>query len=159
MRPYHRHRQQGAKVERRGPGGAGASGYSAGMKTVWTLACGLSLALASPAWARLQSLGLYEHGAVYIDEAQAPVKDGAHRKVWTVTDYTSPQRHSSGALYQSSRAWIDIDCQSRQARVMHLTLFAKPGQSGARIEREGLLHEWLPIVPDSPMARLAYRLC
>ena len=159
MAPSHRHRQQGPKVEGLDALVAGRRGYSQDMRIWWIVAGCLGFCVASPSWARLTSLGLFEHGAVYIDSAEPVVKEGAHRKAWTVTDYKTPQRHSSGALYQSSRAWIDLDCQSRQARVLHLTFFAQPGQVGRVLEREGVLHEWLPIVPDSPMARLAYRLC
>lgn len=125
----------------------------------WLLGCCASLALVAPAQARLESVGLYPHAAVYLDTAEPVRREGAHRKLWTVTDYKQRQSHEGGTSYRSSRAWMDIDCAAQKARVLHLTFFEGPMQSGQVIEREGILHDWLPIPADSPMARLAYKVC
>ncbi len=117
---------------------------------------------ALPAWAaasKLESVGLYGHAAVYIDTAAPIERAGSQRKLWTVSDYKQRQTHENGQSYRSSRAWMAIDCQSRQARVLHLSFFEGPMQSGQAIEREGILHEWLPIPADSPIARIAYKVC
>lgn len=54
---------------------------------------------------------------------------------------------------------MEIDCNAKQARVLHLTFFEGPLQSGKPIEREGILHDWIAITPDSPISRLAYKVC
>ena len=129
----------------------------------WSAAGALALSVLSlaamPVHARLESVGLYAHAAVYIDSAEPVVREGNHRKLWTVTDYKLRQNHEGGTTYRSSRAWMAIDCQARQARVLHLSFFEGPMQSGQVIEREGILHEWLPIPADSPIARIAYKVC
>jgi hypothetical protein len=115
--------------------------------------------LSTPVQARLDSVGLYPHAAVYIDGAEPVRKEGSVRKLWTVTDYKQAQHHEGATVYRSSRAWMAIDCAAKQARVLHLSFFEGQMQSGSVIEREGILHEWLPIVPDSPIARIAYKVC
>lgn len=123
------------------------------------LLCLSALGVAVPVQARLESVGLYPHAAVYIDTSAPIERVGAHRKFWSVTDYKVGQNHEGGGSYRSTRAWMDIDCQARRARVLHLSFFEGPMQSGKVIEREGILHEWLPIPADSPIARMAYKLC
>lgn len=122
---------------------------------VWSALLGQTIA-ATP---RLQSLGLYPHAVVYLDTASAVQRDGGNRKFWTVTDYKRMQTHSSGQFYRSTRSWMEIDCNAKQARVLHLTFFEGPLQSGKPIEREGILHDWIAITPDSPISRLAYKVC
>jgi len=108
---------------------------------------------------RLESVGLYPHAMVYLDTTVAVQRDGGNRKLWTVTDYKQTQSHSSGHIYRSTRSWVEIDCTAKHARVLHLTFFEGPMQSGKAIEREGVLHDWIAITPDSPMSRLAYKAC
>lgn len=122
------------------------------------LLCMLGLSALS-AQARLESVGLYPHAAVYIDSAEPVLREGAHRKLWTVTDYKQRQTHEGGTVYRSSRAWMDIDCAAHQARILHLSFFEGQMQAGKLIEREGILHDWLPIPADSPIARIAYKVC
>ena len=119
----------------------------------------LVVAAAWSAPAKLETVGLYPHAVVYIDAAEAVQREGARRKLWTVTDYKQRQTHGNGRVYRSSRSWLDIDCQAQQARVLHLTFFEGAMQGGAVVEREGVLHEWLPIPADSPIARIAYKVC
>ncbi len=117
------------------------------------------LGAASPSWARLEPIGSFEHGAVYVDASASIERDGDHRKLWTVTDYKQRQALAAGGYYLSTRSWLDLDCRARQARVLHITFFEGAGQSGRVLQREGVLHDWLPIPADSPMHRLQYKYC
>ncbi len=111
------------------------------------------------AQAALLPLGLYGHGVVYLD-TDAPVeRSGSEVRVWSVTDYRQAQTHQGGKTYLSSRSWIAVDCTRQRARVMHLTLFSGARQAGTVVEREGLLHDWLPVVPGSPMQKIHDRYC
>lgn len=119
--------------------------------------CGALLSL--PAQARLDTVGLYPHAAVYMDTSSPVERVGVQRKLWTVTDYQTRQTLEGGGKYRSSRAWMAVNCQTRQARVLHLSFYEGPMQSGKVLESEGILHDWLPIPADSPIARIAYKVC
>ena len=107
----------------------------------------------------LLPLGLYPHGMVYLD-TDAPVeRPGSEVRVWSVTDYRQAQTHQGGQTYLSSRSWIAVDCQRHKARVLHLTLFSGPLQAGSVVDREGILHDWLPVAPGSPMQKIHDRYC
>ncbi len=112
------------------------------------------------AWAdtRWEPLTLADQGMYYMDpqsiEQQGPVK-----VLWTVLDYRSAQTTSEGQSYRSMRAQVQINCKARLARLTHMTYHSGGMLTGAVVQKQGMLRDWNEIQADSPMARIARRVC
>ena len=52
-----------------------------------------------------------------------------------------------------------INCKGRLARLTHMTYYSGGMLSGAVVQRQGMLRDWNEIEADSPMARIARRVC
>lgn len=87
-------------------------------------------------------------------EQQGPIK-----VMWTVLDYRNAQTTSEGQSYRSIRAQVQINCKARLARLTHMTYHGGGMLSGPVVQRRGMLNDWLEIETDSPMARIARRVC
>lgn len=114
----------------------------------------------SPAWAdtRWEPLTLADQGMYYLDP-QSIEQQGPNKQLWTVLDYRSSQTTSEGQSYRSMRAQVQINCKARLARLMHMTYHSGGMLSGAVVQRQGMLRDWMEIEADSPMARIARRVC
>lgn len=131
--------------------------------TMKSLVCGAALLLA----AGLQTLGaaqrwdavlLADQGMYYLDP-QSVEQQGAHKQLWTLLDYRSPQTTADGQSYRSMRAQAQINCKSQMARLVHMSYYSGAMLSGRPVQQQGLLRDWHEIEPDSPMARIARRVC
>ncbi len=112
-------------------------------------------ALAAPHW---EAISLADQGMFYIDPASI-VREGSIRKFHSVLDYKSAQTTSDGKAYWSNETHIQIDCNARLARVVHLTLYSGKMLSGSPVLKEGILREWQAIAPTSAIEKLARRVC
>ena len=107
---------------------------------------------------RWEPLTLADQGMYYMDP-QSVEQHGASRQLWTVLDYRSPQTNSEGQTYRSMRAQVQINCQSRMARLTHMAYYSGGMLSGKEVQKQGMLRDWQEIEADSPMARIARRVC
>lgn len=126
-----------------------------------TLAATAGLTLAgAPAQAgpRWEPVMLSDQGMLYYDPASVREQPD-HKEAWTVLDYRKPQSTAEGKTYLSTQAQVWINCRLQMGRIMHLTYYSGPMQSGREIEKTGMLQEWNPLVPDTPVYRLARKLC
>jgi len=57
------------------------------------------------------------------------------------------------------RAQAQINCKSQMARLVHMSYYSGAMLSGRPVQQQGLLRDWHEIEPDSPMARIARRVC
>lgn len=116
--------------------------------------------LSLPGWAdtRWEPLSLADQGMYYIDP-QSVEQHGANKQLWTVLDYRSPQTHSEGQTYRSMRAQVQINCKARMARLTHMAYYSGGMLSGKEVQKQGMLRDWQEIEPDSPMGRIARRVC
>lgn len=114
----------------------------------------------SPTWAdtRWEPLTLADQGMYYLDP-QSIEQQGSNKQLWTVLDYRSAQTTSEGQNYRSMRAQVQINCKARLARLTHMTYHSGGMLSGAVVQRQGMLRDWMEIEADSPMARIARRVC
>ncbi len=110
---------------------------------------------ASPKWERIM---LNDQGLFYIDPQSITEEDG-HKKVWGALDYKKQQLTGNGKTYFSIQTQVQINCQKKMARVLHMTYFAGPMLTGQTVYRQGMLHEWLAIDPTSPIHKIARRIC
>lgn len=133
------------------------------MKLTRPIACalmGLSLLLcwgakASTKW---EAIMLNDQGLFYIDPKSITEEDG-RKKVWSALDYKKPQTTGDGKPYLSIHSQIQLNCQLKMARVLHLTYYTGPMLTGQVVSRQGMLHEWLDIDPSSPIQKIARRVC
>ncbi len=107
---------------------------------------------------RWEAVLLSEQGMYYID-AQSVSTQGPAKVLWTVLDYRSAQESAEGANYRSMRAQVQINCKARLARLVHMTYYSGPMMTGAEVQKRGMLRDWHDIEPDSPIARIARRVC
>jgi hypothetical protein len=110
---------------------------------------------ANAQWA---SVGLYDQGAFYVDVANV-TREGSVRRFWSMMDYKTPQKSEGGKTYLSTRSQMEINCQTRQARVLHLSMHTATHLGGQVVESEGILREWQAIPPSTPADRIASRVC
>jgi hypothetical protein len=118
------------------------------------------LAGLQPAWAdiRWEPLTLADQGMYYFDPKSIE-QQGSNKQLWTVLDYRSPQTNSEGQSYRSMRAQVQINCKARLARLTHMSYYSGGMLSGSVVQRQGMLRDWNEIEADSPMARIARRVC
>lgn len=126
---------------------------------VWCIAitagCGIGNALAAPHW---EAVTLADQGMFHLD-SHSIVKEGHIRKFHSALDYKHSQSTSDGKSYLSSETHVQLDCNTRYARVVHLTLYSGRMLSGTVVLKEGILREWQPVVAASPMEKLANKVC
>lgn len=133
------------------------------MKLRLSMACalmGFSLLLGPHAAAssKWEALMLNDQGMFYIDSQSITEEDG-RKKVWSAIDYKKPQTTGDGKPYLSIHSQIQVNCQMKLARVLHLTYYTGPMLAGKVVSRQGMLHEWLDIDPSSPIHKIARRIC
>lgn len=110
---------------------------------------------ATPKW---DAITLNDQGMFFIDAHT--IKDEGGRKVlWSAVDYKKPQSTADGVAYLSVQTQLQINCNAKMARVMHMTYFSGPMLTGKQVGRQGMLHEWLDIDPTSAIQKIARRVC
>lgn len=110
---------------------------------------------ATPKW---DAITLNDQGMFFIDANS--IKDEGGRKVlWSAVDYKKPQSTADGVAYLSVQTQLQINCNAKMARVMHMTYFSGPMLTGKQVGRQGMLHEWLDIDPTSAIQKIARRVC
>lgn len=121
------------------------------------LACWLcATALAAPAhWdaVLLTDLGLYHFDPNSISDK------GAVKTIQTLIDYKTTQATAEGQKYRSSQTEIQLNCKNQSARIMHTSYYAAAMGTGKEVFKEGSVREWLEIGKDSPIQRIAHRIC
>jgi hypothetical protein len=115
----------------------------------------LNVFAAAPKW---DAITLNDQGMFFIDSQT--IKDEGGRKIlWSAVDYKKPQSTADGAVYLSVQTQLQINCNAKMARVMHMTYFSGPMLTGKQFGRQGMLHEWLAIDPTSAIQKIARRVC
>jgi hypothetical protein len=110
---------------------------------------------ATPKW---DAVTLNDQGMFFIDAHS--IKDEGGRKIlWSAVDYKKPQSTADGVAYLSVQTQLQINCNAKMARVMHMTYFSGPMLTGKQVGRQGMLHEWLDIDPTSAIQKIARRVC
>ena len=109
----------------------------------------------APRWEQVVSMG---PGHYYIDPASI-TKDGDRRTFNSALDYRNPQTSATGKAYQSVATQFQVSCRMKMARIVHMTYYSGPMMTGAEVQKRGMLRDWHDIEPDSPIARIARRVC
>lgn len=97
-------------------------------------------------------------GLFFIDTQSVTEEDGI-KKVWSALDYKKPQTTSNGKTYLSLQSQVQVNCKRKMARVLHMTFYAEAMLKGETVYRQGMLHEWMEIDPNSPIYKIARKIC
>jgi hypothetical protein len=74
-------------------------------------------------------------------------------------DYKIAQKSESGDTFLSTRSQMEINCQSRQVRIVHLSMHSGARLGGRVVDSEGILRDWQAIPPGTPVDRIWARVC
>jgi hypothetical protein len=110
---------------------------------------------APPKW---DAVTLNDQGMFFID-AQSIKDEGGRKIFWSAVDYKKPQSTADGVAYLSVQTQLQVNCNAKMARVMHMTYFSGPMLTGKQVGRQGMLHDWLEIDPTSAIHKIARRVC
>lgn len=110
---------------------------------------------ASPNW---QATTATERGQFYIDPASVRRVDGIVR-VRTLLDYKLSQLTHNGKAFRSAVSLMEIDCKSDTGRIVEMSYHPAPMMGGPRVETQGMVQDWQNISPESPVRRIAARVC
>ena len=124
---------------------------------IWTLVSlgTLNSFAAPPKW---DAVTLNDQGMFFID-AHSIKEEGGRKIFWSAVDYKKPQSTADGVAYLSIQTQLQINCNAKMARVMHMTYFSGPMLTGKQVSRQGMLHDWLEIDPTSAIHKIARRVC
>ncbi len=130
-------------------------GCSAGL-----LAFGVWLALPVSAQPSLnwQAITATERGQFYIDPASVRRSDNVVR-VKTLLDYKLSQTTHNGKAFRSAVSLMEIDCNADAGRIVEMSYFPSAMMGGPRVETQGMIQDWQNISPESPVRRIANRVC
>ncbi len=109
----------------------------------------------APNW---QAITATERGQFYIDPASVRRADGIVR-VKTLLDYKMPQMTHNGKAFRSAVSLMEIDCPSDTGRIVEMSYHPAAMMGGPRVETQGMVQDWQNISPESPVRRIAQRVC
>ena len=121
----------------------------------FALVCMCALSSSAADWV---NIGMTDNVVFGIDRASLE-HDGHVRRVWSMLDYRQPQKNSQGKSYLSSRMLLEIDCQHKQARSRSLAIYSGAHLSGEALTSEGVIAEWQPVPPSSPVFTIMRHVC
>lgn len=106
-------------------------------------------------WSRV---GNFDNGYFYIDRDTLSIKDGV-REVWSLMDYRYTQMDSNKKIFRSSRSMLQLNCPEKKARIIHMSFFSGQMLRGNEISKMGMLKDWEPVPPDTPIRRILETVC
>jgi hypothetical protein len=128
-----------------------ASGLLAG----WGLFAVHASAQPTPAW---EAITASQRGQFYIDPTSVRRADGTVR-FKSLLDYAKPQMTHNGKAFRSALSSMEIDCASGVGRITQMTYHTGLMAGGQLVETQGMVQDWQDIAPESPVRRMANRVC
>ncbi len=119
---------------------------------------GLLLLVCNMAYAEWTSVGRFDNGNFYIDK-QSMVRKGDQREIWTLMDYRFVQMDGNKNIFRSSRSMMQLQCVEKKARIIHMSFFSGSMLRGTEVSKMGMLTEWEPVPPDTPIYRILEVTC
>lgn len=110
------------------------------------------------AQAEWTSVGRFDRGEFFIDRSTLRIK-GDQREVWSVMNYRNPAMDQKGQIFRSTRSLLQLHCEARQARAIHMAFFTGAMLGGKQIGEMGSLPGWDKVLPDSPMQHIFDLVC
>lgn len=110
------------------------------------------------AQAEWTSVSRHNNGEFFIDRSTIKVK-GAQREVWSMMNYSHPQLSRSGQVYRSTKAMLQVECETRYARAIHMSFFTELQLRGNEFGKMGSLPPWEKVPQDSAMREILDLVC
>jgi hypothetical protein len=105
------------------------------------------------------ALGLFEIGTFYVDTDNITTA-GDHRKAWTMLDYRQPKVHApTGKPFKSTRMQMEFDCKDQTVRTLSLSYHTGVRLSGDTLSTEGVIGQFEPVPPDTPIFKIMRLVC
>lgn len=104
------------------------------------------------------SVSRHNNGEFFIDRSTIKVK-GAQREVWSMMNYSHPQLSRSGQVYRSTKAMLQVECETRYARAIHMSFFTELQLRGNEFGKMGSLPPWEKVPQDSAMREILDLVC
>ena len=121
------------------------------------LSC-LLLFVAGVAHADWSSVARHHNGEFFIDRSTIKIK-GAQREVWSMMNYSNPQVGSGGQVYRSTKSLLQVECETRYARAIHMSFFTQLQLRGTEFGKMGSLPPWEKVPQDSAMREILDLVC
>ncbi len=109
----------------------------------------------SPPW---EAITASERGQFYIDPTSLRRADGTVR-FKSLLDYAKPQVTHNGKAFRSALSSMEIDCASGMGRITQMSYHTGLMAGGQLVETQGMVQDWQDIAPESPVRRMANRVC
>ncbi len=122
-----------------------------------TLASLLLLA-AGMAHAEWTSVARHNNGEFFIERATLKIK-GSQREIWSMMNYSNPQMSANGTIYRSSKSLLQVECDTRYARAIHMSFFTDLKLRGNEFGKMGSLPPWERVPQDSAMREILDLVC
>ncbi|MEO0316911.1 MAG: hypothetical protein RL404_588 [Pseudomonadota bacterium] len=118
----------------------------------------LMLLAAGTAHADWSSVARHNNGEFFIDRSTIKIK-GAQREVWSMMNYSNPQLSSNGLVYRSTKSLLQVECETRYARAIHMSFFTDLKLRGNEFGKMGSLPPWEKVPQDSAMREILDLVC
>jgi hypothetical protein len=116
------------------------------------------LLISGSAHAEWSRVGNFDNGDFYIDRASMSIK-GGQREVWSMMDYRYAQMDGNKNIFRSSRSMLQLNCPEKKARIIHMSFFSGQMLRGNETSKMGMLKDWEPVPPDTPIRRILDTVC
>ena len=126
-----------------------------GLTACLVLASSLAPAQSSSPW---EAITASERGQFYIDPTSVR-KTGSMVRFKTLLDYAKPQMTHNGKAFRSALSSMEIDCASGMGRITQMSYHTGLMAGGQLVETQGMVQDWQDIAPESPVRRMANRVC
>ncbi|MDI9332332.1 MAG: hypothetical protein QM527_13695 [Alphaproteobacteria bacterium] len=80
-------------------------------------------------------------------------------RIKTLLDYAKPQMTHNGKAFRSAQSLMEIDCKGDMGRIFEMNYNTEAMMGGQRVETQGMVQDWQDIAPDSPVRRMAAKVC
>jgi hypothetical protein len=118
----------------------------------------LFVLISGSAHAEWSRVGNFDNGDFYIDRASMSIK-GGQREVWSMMDYRYAQMDGNKNIFRSSRSMLQLNCPEKKARIIHMSFFSGQMLRGNETSKMGMLKDWEPVPPDTPIRRILDTVC
>ena len=119
---------------------------------------GILLLVSNMAYAEWTSVGHFDNGDFYIDR-QSMIRKGDQREIWTLMDYRFVQMDANKNVFRSSRSMMQLNCAEKKGRIIHMSFFSGSMLRGNEVSKMGMLKDWEPVPPDTPIYRILEVTC
>ena len=111
-----------------------------------------------PARAELKPLGNSDAATYYVDTATVK-RSGPVRTFWSIMDYGQPQTTTRGALYQSTRTNMEMNCREQTVLVRQFSMHSGRMAQGEVLDTQGVWRDAQAIPPGTPLAVIMKYVC